>query len=230
MYQHCFLRPDKDTITHLYMDIEKKERNQNRLNFEHCIFEQKSEWLQKFSNNYPILLHDTEDKHYQEMSLLQKLKQNGILAVRGDDLNELDNKRIEPESNDDTIELHLSQETERMRDVEKEYIEKNEAKSLQYQQTCMLPDWESSKSSRYHDFMSITTNILKTIGPNKRLYDKYFNKLKSVENECLQECSEAVSKELTGEISFPYTGKTNRRTVKRKLGFYEKKTKKKRKK
>ena len=94
--------------------------------------------------------------------------------------NKLENKRIETEcvENNEIVELHLSQETERMRAVEKDYNENNLARSLQDLQTSMLPDWESGKTSRYHEFMSITSNMLRTIGTNKTLYEKYHNQLK----------------------------------------------------
>ena len=206
MFQHCFLRKGKDRITHLYMDLEKKERLMDRNKYEHCIITHKREWLNSLGSDFPILLNGTTVEEYNEMKELHELKEKGILAIRGDDLSVLkenSNRNVLGKVDEET-ELFLSQETTRMRDVEYAFEKNIQINTLQSIQSSMLPKWQSTYTSKYHEMLAISTNMLKSMGDNNDLYQKYMAKFKSLETECLKECATLhVKVEKNSQMHFP---------------------------
>ena len=118
-YQHSFMRPGKEDITKLFIQLQEKQRNQDLDNWEHVyvegIFPNPSGVVEEF----PVTLYDTTNEQMCEIIYLDKLKQNGRLPLRGRiDTQHVDEKVNTNKCNSQSIELFLSQETLDMRQLD----------------------------------------------------------------------------------------------------------------
>ena len=131
-------------ITRLFTDLEKKEREMDLMNYQHCNIGSRINLINDFGNDYPVLLHGAEESHYVEMKQIMELRDKGVRPVRGDDLKRLleENKNDRPI--DDEFNLCLSQETETIRRLDEEYKKQMVQEDLQQLQSTILPKLENN--------------------------------------------------------------------------------------
>ena len=131
-------------ITRLFTDLEKKEREMDLMNYQHCNIGSRINLINDFGNDYPVLLHGSEESHYVEMKQIMELRDKGVRPVRGDDLKQLleENKNDRPI--DDEFNLCLSQETETIRRLDEEYKKQMVQEDLQQLQSTILPKLENN--------------------------------------------------------------------------------------
>ena len=131
-------------ITRLFTDLEKKEREMDLMNYQHCNIGSRINLITDFGNDYPVLLHGAEESHYVEMKQIMELRDKGVRPVSGDDLKRLleENKNDRPI--DDEFNLCLSQETETIRRLDEEYKKQMVQEDLQQLQSTILPKLENN--------------------------------------------------------------------------------------